>query len=104
MGEGAEKFIFATFLGYGILFMFFSASNGYIFGLETSNAFASLEPTAPATGGITDFLVGSFEVVLTFFGILFLVPLSGLWFMLPINWAILGANIYIFFKLLRGGG
>lgn len=95
------QFIFGVFLMYGFLFTIYTYSNGAAFGLPSTSALA---PAAPATGGITDFLVGSLLTVMNFFALLFLTPLSGLWFFTMFNWAILGTTIYLFIRLLRGGG
>lgn len=95
------QFIFAVFLMYGFLFMMYTYSNGAAFGLPSASAFA---PTAPATGGISDFLTGSFATVLSFFTVMFLQPLAGVWVFTFINWAILGTTIYLFLRILRGGG
>lgn len=95
------QFIFAVFMMYGFLFMMYTYSNGAAFGLPSTSALA---PTAPATGGITDFLVGSLLTVKNFFALLFLTPLSGLWYLTFINWAIMGTTIYLFIRILRGGG
>lgn len=95
----SEGFVFAVFLMYGLIFLIYTASNGAILGLPSANAFA---PSAPATGGFTDWLVGGLETLLTFFAIMFLVPLEDIWWMVPLNWAILGTTIYLFFKMIRG--
>lgn len=102
MGLSTEwQFIFAVFMMYGVIFMLFTASNGAIAGLPSASAFA---PVAPATGGIVDLLVGALGTVIAFFNIMFLSPFAGIWYLLPFNWAILGTTIYLFIRILRGGG
>jgi hypothetical protein len=96
-----EQFIFAVFLMYGFIFMIYTASNGSIVGLPSANI---IQPIAPETSGITDFIFSFFQIVVSFFVIMFLSPFSNLAWMLPINWAILGTTIYMFIKILRGGG
>ena len=96
-----HQFIFAVFLMYGFIFTIYTMSNGAIAGLPSASVFA---PAAPATAGIVDLLIGALGTVIGFFSVMFLSPLSGLWFMLPINWAILGTTIYLFIRILRGGG
>lgn len=100
MAFSAESFIFAVFLMYGLVFMIYTASDGAIVGLPSANAF---EPSGPATGGIVDAIVGTFEIIISFFGVMFL-PLLDVWWLAPINWAITGSAVYLFMRLLRGGG
>lgn len=99
MGE-SHNFILAVFLMYGFIFMMYVASDGAIAGLPSASGF---EPTAPGTGSIIDAVLGTFSLVISFFTVLF-VPITDLWYFVPINWAIAGTTIYLFLKLLRGGG
>jgi len=96
-----HQFILAVFLMYGFMFTVYALSNGAIAGLPSANAFA---PAAPATGGIVDLIFSYVGIIITFFSVMFISPFTGLWFMLPINWAILGTTIYLFIKIIRGGG
>lgn len=105
MALSAEwQFIFAMFLMYGFFFTMYTMSNGAIYGLPNSNIFM---PTAPATASFTDWLTGGIGTVISFFATMLLPsPFTGstFWFMLPINWAILGTTVYLFFRMIRGGG
>lgn len=98
----SHSFILAVFLMYGFIFMIYVASDGAIAGLPSASGF---EPTAPEVldWSIIDYIVQGIGLVVSFLTVLFL-PLTDLWYFVPINWAIIGTSIYLFLKLIRGGG
>ena len=97
------QFIFAVFVMYGFLFMIYTLSDGAIAGLDSASAF---EPTTPETveWTIIDYIVQGIGIVVSFFNILFNPFATELWYMVPINWGLTGTTIYLFLKLIRGGG
>ena len=95
-----ESFIFAVFAMYGFIFMIYALSGGAIVGLPNATAYV---PVAPETAGIADMLIGTLTLVGSFFVIMF-VPVTSVWFLVPLNWAIVGTAVYMFLKLARGGG
>lgn len=98
----SHNFILAVFLMYGFIFMIFTASNGRIAGLPSASAF---EPSAPTVVNwtILDYIIQGIGLVVSFLTVLF-VPVTDLWYIVPINWAIIGTSIYLFLRLVRGGG
>lgn len=98
----SHTFIFAVFLMYGFIFAMFTLSDGAIVGLPSASVY---EPSSDNvdTASFTDWLVGGIETIVTFFLIL-LVPVTDLWYIVPINWAIIGTTIYLLIRVIRGGG
>jgi hypothetical protein len=94
------QFIFAMFLMYGFIFMIYTISNGAIAGLPSANIFNLVAPST----SIADLLIGALETVISFFVVIFIIPLANFWWIAPINWAIMGTTIYLFIRILRGGG
>ena len=101
MADSSHMFIFGVFVFYGLLFFFFDASSGAIVGLPSDESFGL---ATPDTSGITNYLVGGIDVILSFFAVMFLTPLSGIEWLLPFNWALTGTTIYLFIRMIRGGG
>jgi hypothetical protein len=95
-----HQFIFAVFLMYGFIFMIYTLSNGAIAGLPSANIFNISTPSMT----ITDLLIGALSTVLSFFVVMFTPVFINLWWIVPINWAIMGTTVYLFIRILRGGG
>ena len=100
MADSSHMFIFGVFVFYGFLFMMYSLSGGAIVGLSDSSYLIN----APATGGIVDAIVGTFDIILSFFATLLVNPYSALVYLIPFNWALIGTSVYLFIRILRGGG
>lgn len=99
-------FILAVFLMYGTIFMIYSMSGGAIFpdlDNDALTAFNTIGTSGVETASFTDWLTGGISILISFFVILF-VPITSLWYFVPINWALIGTASYLFFKLIRGGG
>lgn len=107
MAESSHMFLFAVFVFYGFLFMMYTMSNGAIAGLQSSNILVST-PSAIDTGNplIYALETATYAVTLlsSFFFTLFINPYSAITWMIPLNWAIFGTVVYIYLKLIRGGG
>lgn len=98
----SHTFILAVFLMYGFIFMMYTASDGAIAGLPSASGF---EPSSSSidTSSFTDWLIGGISTIVSFFTVL-LIPVTDLWYFVPINWAIIGTTIYLLIKVIRGGG
>lgn len=101
----SHSFIFAVFLMYGIIFMIYAlaAVDGYT--IEGLPDMAGYTPGAPDTSGwsILDYLFNGVLIAINFFIVLF-VPITSVWYIVPLNWAIVGTAIYLMLRLIRGGG
>lgn len=100
------QFLFAVFLMYGFIFTIYTLSDGSIYGLESANLLVDI-PSEPSENPIIYFLETATYMtttIVSFFFVLLINPFSNLWWMLPINWAILGTTVYLFIKMIRGGG
>lgn len=95
------QFIFAVFLMYGFIFMIYTLSGGAIVGLPKANLFAI---TPPNTASITDLIFSYVGIIISFFVVMFVMPFASFWWIAPINWAIMGTTIYLFIRIIRGGG
>lgn len=107
MPEAQHTFLFGVFLMYGFIFTIYSLSNGAIYGLESANLLIDT-PETPSDNPIIYFLETTSYAMTTIFSF-FLVIFTGIptfeyWWLVPFNWAILGTSVYMFLKLLRGGG
>lgn len=111
-----HQFIFGVLVMYGFFFIIFSLSNGQVYGLPTANLFDCNSLTnctyaTPTQVNATNPLISAIEtttnliqLITSFFFIMFINPFSNYWWMLPINWAIFGTTIYLFVRIIRGGG
>lgn len=103
------KFIFFVLIFYGFLFTIFSISNGelaeYGFDLEEIT-FAT--PSEPTGNVISDFLTGTSVFLTNLFSFFFVFFISsfgtGMSWLGFINWALMGTAIYLFLRMIRGGG
>jgi len=108
MAEYQHQFIFATILMYGFLGMMYFISGGAIAGLpSTSLSFAT--PPEPSGDPLSNFFTSASYIissVWSFFAIMFLTPFvsESFWWIAPINWAIFGTTLYLFIRIIRGGG
>lgn len=103
-----HQFIFAVILMYGFIGMIYAASNGSVFGL-TSTSLVFPTPPEPSGDPITSFFTSASYVVTSiwsFFVVMFITPFASAdyWWIAPINWAIFGTTLYIFARMVRGGG
>lgn len=100
-------FVLAVFMMYGVLFMFYTMSNGAIVGLLNANMLVDI-PTEPSTDNPIDYFLSSglylIQTLVSFFFVMLINPYSSVVWLIPINWAILGATVYLFIRILRGGG
>lgn len=105
MASSEHTFIFAVLLMYGFYFAIYTISGGAIYGLPSANL--AIAPPAAYDDPIIDFIWGAMYIMTligSFFFTILINPFSSLWWMLPINWAILGTTVYLFIRTLRGGG
>lgn len=91
---------------YGFFFMLYSMSNGAIVGLPETDL-TPAAPAEPSDNPLEYFLNTATYAITTlwnFFVVLLINPFSTFAWLIPINWAVLGTNVYLFIKMLRGGG
>jgi len=93
---------------YGFIGMIYFISNGAIAGLSSTSLSFPTPPKPsgdPISGFFTDahYIISS---VWSLFTVLFLTPFvsSSFWWIAPINWAIFGTTLYLFSRIIRGGG
>jgi len=106
-----HNFLFGVILMYGFLFVMFTLSDGAIVGLPEANVIFET-PEQPeyednfwgAFSYGVDSIIYGIALAVSFFFVLFINPFSDIWWMVPFNWAILGTVVYIYTKLIRGGG
>jgi hypothetical protein len=108
MASAEHQFIFAVILMYGFIGMIYFASNGAIAGL-TSTSLSFAIPPRPSGDPISSFFTSAWYVITSvwsLFAVLFLTPFisSNFWWVAPINWAIFGSTLYLFVRIIRGGG
>ena len=104
----SHQFIFGVILMYGFIGMIYFISGGAIAGL-TSTSMIFSTPPEPADDPLTGFFTTAAYLITSIFSlftILFLTPFVNpdYWWIAPINWAIFGTTLYIYTKLIRGGG
>jgi hypothetical protein len=99
------KFIQSVLFFYGIIYLFYTLSNGQIAGLPSNNLIISV-PASPTGNWLLDFLngIGYWTTEIISFMFVLLIPFSSLAIFTPINWGLLGTTIYIYLRLIRGGG
>lgn len=90
------QFLFAVFVMYGFLFMLFNLSDGAIVGLPNATAYSPLDTTID-NPTLLDTITEGIGAWATFIIVLFN-PVSDYWYLVPINWGIVGTAIFIFIK------
>lgn len=102
------QFIFGVLVFYGFLIMLFTLGDGYLYGLSFGEELTFATPVEPTGDVLIDLINGTSQIlsnIWTMFSILFITPLaSSFWWLGFINWATFGTTLYLFIRIIRGGG
>jgi len=104
------KFIYAVLVFYGFLFLMYSLNGYSLYDINFSGTNLTYStPPQPTGNALYDWFnsaTNTASMIFGFFTSLFITPfLSGSWaFFGFINWALFGTMIYLFIRIIRGGG